>query len=131
MDYPLILTAGNENGLSNTAVAMTTSSSPSSLSTGPVSPNTRYTPPPQLGEANDALKRLRENIDLLLSKAEGPTALELAGLVTEPCESIARDICAAKASYAASLRHAEQRAEHNAREQFRAEMMAFLHMSEQ
>lgn len=70
---------------------------------------------------------LRENIGLLMSKPEGPTARELADLVAAPCDSLARDLRALKASHAEGLRRAEQ----NAREQFRAEMMAFLHMSGQ
>lgn len=127
VDYPLLLTTGDESNMLTTATTMATSNSSASLSADFASPSIQYHPPPQLSEVDDALACLQENVGLLASKLDGPTALELADLVTGPVESIARDVRAIKATHAAGVRHAEE----NAREQFRAEMMAFLHWSEQ
>lgn len=126
MDSPLPLTTGDGSNVLTTATTMGTSSSSASLSASPVSPSVRYNPPPQLSEVEDALACLRENIGLLTAKPDGSTARELADLVAGPVESIAQDVRAVKATHAAGVRRAEQ----NARRQFRAEMMAFLHMSE-
>lgn len=98
-----------------------------SLSAGSVSLSVRHKPPTQLSEVDGALACLRENIGLLMSKLDDPTARELADLVAGPVESIARDIRAVMATHAAGVTRAEQ----NAREQFKAEVMAFLYASKQ
>ena len=83
-------------------------------------------PAPQLSEVINALMRLQESIALLSTKPDGPTPHELAGLVNSSCESIVRDLREVMATHADCVMRAEQ----HAREQLRAETVAFLHVSE-
>lgn len=83
-------------------------------------------PPPQLSEIINALTCLQESIALLSTKPDGPTPYELADLADNSCESIVRDLRVVMATHADCVMRAEQ----HAREQLRAETVAFLHVSE-
>ena len=83
-------------------------------------------PPPQLSEVINALTCLQESIILLSTKPDGPTSHELADLANNSCESIIRDLRVVMGAHADCVMQAEQ----HAREQFRAETVAFLHVSE-
>ena len=111
---------------STTTTTTTTSSSPAPLSSDFVNSETRYMPPPQLSEVINALTCLQESIALLSTKPGGPTPHELADLANNSCESIVRDLRVVMATHADLVMRAEQ----HAREQLRAETVAFLHVSE-
>ena len=85
---------------------------------------TEESPPLQLAQIVEAVTCLRENITVLCSGAEPPTAQEVAELATRPCEVIIRNLRAAMVAYTERTTYAER----YARTQVGAEIMALLHV---